>query len=198
LADVDKSGIGRPLRAHLRDSTRTIHARLDQSVSRSDWTRPTAYARFLASQLEAREPVEQWARRHCPPQLRPPETSTLLREDLHDLECDIAGVGGTPFALPEGSDPLGLAWAIAGSQMGNRAMLAQLRKAGREHGGESGGLPVRFLSDPRMDGFWRSILPYLKREVVQEAARPAISAALAVFARFEEAFTGHHVRSAAA
>ena len=192
MAHVEKSETERTLRAHLQASTRDVHDRLDASVSSLGLAQREQYARFLGNQLKAREPIERWAANAMAEAIRPPETAALLRADLRDLESEVPEAGGHSFALPEGADPIGLAWAIAGSLMGNRSMLGHLRKTGSVRDG----LPVRFLSDPRMADFWRSIVPLLREEVTIEAAKPAIEAALAVFAHFEDAFAGGEANSA--
>jgi len=194
VADVGTTEIKTSLRSQLRSSTSGIHERLDRSVSGADLLHPVGYTRFLTCQLTARDAIEDWADLHCPALLRPPSTSELLRKDIADLARDLGddasseALGGysTPFALPAQSDPIGLAWAIAGSHMGNKAMLARLRKAEVSHGRPP--MPCRFLADARMTGFWRALLPRLEEPCSAAQAEPAVRAAHAVFARFEEAF----------
>ena len=187
-------GSKRSLRAHLKDSTQKVHDDLDSAVSPASWTTPQEYALFLKQQLEARQPIERWADENCPIAIRPPDTAALLVEDLADLGLSCDEATRPAFALPLQSDPIGLAWAIAGSQMGNKVILAKLKKANSPEAQ----LPVRFLSDPRMGPFWRSILPYLEKEMTLEQAQPAIMAALSVFARFRDAFAPHQLESDAA
>ena len=210
MAERANTGEERPLRAHLQAGTRTVHDRLDRSVADLDFLRFASYARFLACQLEARDGIEEWADRHCPGLLRPPCMTGLLRADLADLATDPAGgmdedsesawAGGhtlspalaRPFVLPAGADPLGLAWAVAGSHLGNRAILARMR--GAIAAGTRPALPSRFLADTRMTGFWHRLLPRLQDRMSAEQADPALAAARAVFARFDQAFTSPGAR----
>jgi len=178
-----------PLRALLQAGTSDVHDSLDQSVAGLDLLRLADYHGFLARQLAARDGIEDWADQHCPALLRPPSVSGLLGEDLAELEQLDGGAWEgaaelailAPFALPAGADPLGLAWAIAGSHLGNRAILVRMRKAGA-----SAALPCRFLADGSMTAFWQRLLPRLQEPV--RDAEPALVAARAVFARFEQAF----------
>lgn len=196
MENLRRTGPRAPLRAQLQAGTRAIHDQLDRSLENLEFSRPADYARFLAQQLEARDAIEEWADRDCPALLRPPSTTFLLRQDLAELARDFplgsaCAERGSPgrigrFVLPEGADPLGLAWAIAGSHMGNRAILARLRKAAVGAGPAE--LPRRFLADTRMTGFWHRLLPRLQDSVTPDQAEPALAAARAVFARFEQVF----------
>jgi len=76
--------------------------------------------------------------------------------------------------------------------MGNKAMLVRLHKAEASQG--SAPMPCRFLSDARMTGFWRALLPRLEEQCSASRAEPAIRAAHAVFARFEQSFVSDPVR----
>ncbi|GGD65292.1 hypothetical protein GRI62_11415 [Erythrobacter arachoides] len=142
-----------------------------------------AYAAFLANQLAAREGVERWAAHHCPPDLAPPEVTPLIVADLQDLGSTIIPATSAPFALPAGSDAIGLAWVVAGSHLGNRAMLARLRR-------EAPGAPVAFLADERMQQFWKQLRPRLAAAVSPAEAERAAIAAEAVFDHFLAVFAG--------
>ena len=170
------------LREGLRAATRDAHDSLDAGVSGADLARPAEYAAFLQAQLAARLPVERWLATHCDADLRPPATVPLLLDDLHAL--------GRPFSLaparfdpPADADPLGAAWSIAGSSLGNRAMLAHMRKAG------AADLPTAFLSDAAMTTFWTSLRPLLDRPARPGELARASAAARAVFACFTNAFS---------
>ncbi len=191
VAYLQNIGSKLPLRVHLQAGTRTIHDRLDLAAPAAELGHAAGYARFLARQLAARAAIDEWAGQHCPALLCPPPTTALLRADLAELAGGWA-IGGRPpppareaFALPGRADPLGLAWAIAGSHLGNRAILARMRKAAVPG---SPSLPVRFLADWRMGDFWRCLLPRLSEPVSATFAAPALAAAGAVFSRFELAF----------
>lgn len=147
-----------------------------------------AYADFLAIQHSARTPLERWADEICPADMVPPAQCAILAEDLASL--------GRPLPEPAGLEPPetvdwhGFAWALAGSSLGNRAMLVRRRKV-------SAGGPDRFLSDPAMPQYFRELLPTLARPATPEIEEGAIAAALAVFATFDEALHLHGERFAA-
>ena len=140
---------------------------------------PADYALFLRMQLAARAPIERWAAVHCEETLRPPASAPLLRADLAQL-----GVAGSlpesQFQPPEGAHPLGLAWAIAGSHLGNRALLTRLPGRGAH-------LPTAFLSDPHLPVFWKYLQPQLEIPAVDAPSVGALAMAEAVFACFTRA-----------
>ncbi len=187
-SSVDGFGT-QPLRTFLKQRTAASHERLDRSVDALVLAEPGDYARFLHLQLAARAPIERWAARHCPPDLRPPETADLLREDLRGLGTGVTGPESR-FEPPPAADPLGLAWAIAGSHMGNRAMLVGLTRAGAQ-------LPCAFLADPRMGVFWSALRPRLEAPANPASAAHALDAAEAVFACFALALSACQPRKVA-
>ncbi len=168
------------LRVCLRRATDTAHTTLDRTLADFDLTQPRDYARFLAIQLSARAPVETWCDRYAPAELSPPKQAQLLRADIADLEQVRAdGLSGTGAVLEAGLEPLAVAWVIAGSSLGNRAMLAGLRKSG------ASSLPVRFLSDPEMTRFWNSLKPLVERPSSQFDTVSMAASAHAIFALFQ-------------
>lgn len=199
MAYLQTIGSKLPLRAHLQVGTRTSQDRLDRSASASELLRPAGYARFLACQLAARNGIEDRADRHSPPQLRLPVVTALLRANLAELAGERTG-GGRPsnsplagFVLPTATNSLSVAWAIAGSFLGNRALFARLRKAAAPGSSSS---PQRFLTDMRMSAFWHRRLPRLQEPVSATLAAPAlVAAANAVLSRFELAFAPAEARS---
>lgn len=168
---------GETLRHHLRERTRARHDRLDARMSESGLSSPGAYSRFLSTQLAARAGIEDWCRHYCPPELCPPLQCEIIRSDL-----DALGTGPHEQALPfrpgTAIDPIGVVWAIAGSSLGNRAILAQLRKAGAQH------LPTTFLADPAMPAFWNRLRPQLDEPASPDVVASAIAGALDVFDHF--------------
>jgi heme oxygenase (biliverdin-IX-beta and delta-forming) len=147
------------------------------------------YALFLQLQLAARAPIERWAQQHCGPTLRAPESVPLLLDDLARLRV-AERLPKSTFAPPAGAHPLGLAWAIAGSHLGNRVQLAVLTRSGAD-------LPTRFLADPRVVTFWRDLRPQLEAPAAETPANGALLAAEAVFACFLRALDGGAGRLAA-
>lgn len=161
------------LRQVLRDATSDQHDRLDARVTAMDLTDPEDYRRFLLMQLMARAPVEAWLA-SCLPDA-PPPLAALLARDLEALGATLPAA--LPFAPPADADPLGACWAIAGSSLGNRAMLHHLTKSGQAEA-----LPTAFLADGAMATYWQGLKP--KLEAPASAHSGALAAAEAVFAAF--------------
>ncbi|AKH43863.1 heme oxygenase [Altererythrobacter atlanticus] len=180
----------RNLRASLKRACAEEHDRLDRMVSRLDLCSTTHYRQFLTMQLSARAPIERWALRHCPDTTRPPPMVPLLLEDLAELGEPFS-VPRRNFHMPDGADPLGMAWALAGSQMGNRAILTRMRKAGASTAA------TRFLSDDAMTGFWNRLRPTIEQAADPAQVNAASMAARAVFACFAEAAQAEQDRLAA-
>ncbi|MXP26173.1 hypothetical protein GRI39_09005 [Altererythrobacter indicus] len=162
---------------HLKQETRALHDLLDSRMSKLDLAVAEDYTAFLKIQLAARAPMERWARNDCPPHLRPPEQLPLLIEDLNAIGKPFS-LPNRQFSLPSGSNPLGFAWVVAGSHLGNRAMLADLEKR------NTSGLPTRFLADPRMIAFWRNLRPQLEQDTNDDTAAKSLEAAIATFRFF--------------
>lgn len=163
----------------LRTATRRAHDVLDASFAGDRLEDREAYGDFLTMQLRARLPLERWAAHHCPPTLRPPETTPEILQDLLALGRPIS-LRHSELVMPANADPRGLAWAIAGSHLGNRAMLHGLRKADVQ-------FPASFLADLRMAVFWKDLQPTLESRVSDTEAQRCVDAALAVFRCFEAA-----------
>ncbi len=147
-----------------------------------------SYAAFLAMQYRARRGIESWLGLHLP-DTAPPKQCALIAEDLASLGAtvpeDAPGV-----ELEQDDDPFGLCWVLAGSALGNRAMLVRLQRAEPE-------LPVRFLSDPEMMEYWRSLLPRLRQPHAPGADTGALRAARTTFAHFDAVASGSAMRKAA-
>lgn len=163
----------------MRTATREAHDALDEAMRMTGWNNRDAYGRFLQVQHAARLPLEEWAQTSCPTPLAPPQQTGLIERDLSDL--DLAPPDReNAFSLPAGADPLGFAWAIAGSSLGNRAILQEIGRLG------ANGWPSAFLGDPGMTAFWTKLKPRLEAPVPSELAHSASKAALAVFEHFRK------------
>jgi len=173
----------------LRRETAASHERLDGAITVLELGDPADYALFLRMQLAARAPIERWAARHCEESLRPPESVPLLRADLATLGV-LAPQPESRFEPPLNAHPMGLAWAIAGSHLGNRALLAGLPNGRAE-------LPTAFLADPRLPEFWKRLRPRLDVNAAEAPAEGALAAAEAVFACFTRALGACEGRLAA-
>lgn len=176
------------LRQVLKTRTRDLHERLDASVGSAALGDADNYAAFLAVQYSARAPIEQWAATDLGTDLRPPATSALIADDLAALGCPRPPEQA--FTFPAGADPRGLAWALGGSSLGNKAMLVERRRAG--HTGAD-----RFLSDPSTAAFFRRLLPHLEQPVSADEADAAVAAAEAVFLTFLAAASHASLKAAA-
>lgn len=171
------------LRLHLRAATMAAHDLLDDTMqAASGWQSLADYARFLSLQHAARAPVEAWLDAHAPAALRPPVQTPLIARDLAMLGQDLPPPAAS-FAMDmdgEG-EALGAAWVLAGSALGNKAILKQMRRASASEGCE---WPAAFLGDEAMLAFWQDLRPRLQQPASAAAASAAASAASAVFAHF--------------
>lgn len=159
------------------------HDLLDHAMqAASGWQTLADYARFLSLQHAARAPVEAWLDAHAPAELRPPAQTPLIARDLAALGKALPRPAAT-FAIEEDSEgeALGAAWVLAGSSLGNKAILKQMRRASAAHGG---GWPAAFLGDEAMLVFWQGLRPRLESPASAAQASAAASAAEAVFAHF--------------
>lgn len=136
------------------------------------------YAEFLRIQHSARRGIEAWLAAHGGTDT-PPAQTPLIAQDLNRLGAAFPA-RHAPFAPQGGVDPLGVCWVLAGSSLGNRAILARLRKSGLT-------LPVAFLSDSRMPGYWRSLRGELERPCGRPGEDAVLAGAQAVFAHFHAA-----------
>lgn len=163
------------LRQGLRRMTGALHDVLDRTLGAAALDGPAGYAAFLATQYAARCGIEAWAGAALPRGLRPPAVAHLIAQDLAAL--GEPSPPAMPFRFPDGAHPLGLAWALGGSALGNRAMLARLREAGIAKG-------TRFLSDRALARYFTGLLPELEQPAAPELLEAAGSAAEAVFETF--------------
>lgn len=164
------------LRDELRNSTKQCHDALDAAVR--PWALGEDYLTFLHVQFEARLPFEDWLDSNAPAGLKPPAQTPLLLADIEQSGGSRSFDGGGQACQLTPASFLGVAWALAGSSLGNRAMLARRRKL------DLAG-PVSFLSDAAMTEYWTSLLPLLDQRVDRAEFGPVQAGALAVFARFQ-------------
>ncbi|GMN13830.1 hypothetical protein [Altererythrobacter sp. MTPC7] len=157
------------------------------------------YRTFLQVQYAARRPVEDWLATYEMSIPVPPAMSPLIAADLGESGETLANPqGGTvpAFYPTAGADPLGAAWVLAGSSLGNRAMLADL--------GKRDALPaaVRFLSSPDMVAYFAELRRAIEVPCPDPAdASAAIAGAAACFGHFRavcEAMLPARIREMAA
>jgi heme oxygenase len=151
------------LRLHLRAATMAAHDLLDHTMqAASGWQNRDDYARFLALQHAARAPIEAWLEHHAPADLQPPRQTPLIAADLATLKTAVPPAAAA-FALPDDAaqtsgGALGAAWVLAGSALGNKAIL-KLR-------------------------FWHGLRARLERPAAPAEGAAAAAAARAIFAHF--------------
>lgn len=162
------------LRQVLTERTETLHHALDSVLGEAALDE-MGYADFLARQYAARSPIERWAEANLDGDILPPATSPLIAADLTELGGQLPTEEA--FAFPAHGDPLGLAWALGGSALGNKSLLAQRRRSGL-----SG--PQRFLGDSATAAYFGRILPKLSQATDERGADAAVAAAEAVFRTF--------------
>lgn len=178
------------IRQALREATASAHAQLDTSTANRDLADPREYAEFLQLQFVSRVCIEAWVEECAPPALQCPSQTALIAADLVELGRPQPEIPHKTFSAPA-AGALGVAWALGGSSLGNRAMLAGLRK-------REALLPVRFLADEAMPAFFSRLRRTIEQPGAGYADLPAaITAAHAVFARFIEADTALALKQAA-
>ncbi len=185
------------LRQTLREATANAHDLLDGTMrAASGWSTLEDYAHFLSLQYAARVPVEAWLEASAPDDLCPPPQSTLIAEDLDQLGCKLPkpharfepkGVAHTGARRDDETarcEALGAAWVLAGSALGNRSILAEVRRTAQANGAKD--WPTRFLGDPAMLEFWKRLRIELENGAEMEAVEVASLAASHVFEHFIE------------
>lgn len=159
--------------------------------SASGWASRADYIRFLELQYGARKPVEDWLAARAPAHFLPPAQTPLIARDLTAMQvpvCDKAP--RAPFEPPVPSDAsvLGAAWVLAGSSLGNRTILKELKRMNASQGEF---WPSAFLADPAMLAFWQRLRTRIERPVREAEANAARIAAERVFAHFINHASGH-------
>ncbi|MEM1196162.1 MAG: biliverdin-producing heme oxygenase [Pseudomonadota bacterium] len=180
------------LRHTLRGATASAHDLLDGTMrAASGWSNREDYARFLSLQFAARVPVEGWLARNAPDELNPPPQAPLIAQDLADLGSPVPAQEAL-FEFSTGADPaqstakraeaLGAAWVLAGSSLGNRAILAEVKRTAKQ--AQQSDWPSRFLGDTGMLAFWKKLRNELEDRADMEEVELATRAATAVFDHF--------------
>jgi heme oxygenase len=170
------------LRYRLREATARAHDLLDDAMrAASGWKTPADYVRFLQLQHASRAPLETWLDRNAPVDLNPPHMTPLIAQDLAAMNAPLPWAG-QPFSPPfqDRDAVLGAAWALAGSALGNRSILKEVRRTGGP--GES--LSVAFLGDPEMIAFWGRLRRRIEGTGGNEQLANASAGAAAVFDHF--------------
>jgi heme oxygenase (biliverdin-IX-beta and delta-forming) len=177
------------LRIHLRAATMAAHGLLDRTMqAASGWRTLADYARFLALQYAARVPVEHWLACHAPRELRPPVQTPLIAQDLTALGIELpAPASPLRLAGRAESEAIGTAWVLAGSALGNRSILMQMRRASAAASPDGEPWPSAFLGNEAMLAFWQGLRSLIEQPASAIDADAAAEAASTVF----EHFTAH-------
>lgn len=172
------------LRDHLRGATASSHDLLDTSMRpASDWCSRDDYANFLATQYAARFAIEQWLAEHAPEHLAPPAQTPLLARDLGVLGKVVSNPPNAFTLTYDGeATAIGVAWVLAGSSLGNRAMLHDMQRSLPE----GTDWPRDFLSSRAMTHFWNALRQKVEVPVSAKEADEATRAATKVFEHFLE------------
>ncbi|WP_322897740.1 biliverdin-producing heme oxygenase [Erythrobacter sp. T5W1-R] len=176
-------GPAEDLRLHLRAATMAAHDLLDHSMqAASGWQNRADYARFLTLQHAARAPIEAWLAEHAPVALQPPVQTPLIAQDLAALGLGLPSAAA-PFRMADegAGEALGAAWVLAGSALGNKAILKQMRRASAADGDD---WPAAFLGDETMLAFWQALRARLEQPASAAQSAAAAETARAVFAHF--------------
>lgn len=163
------------LRDYLRDNTASDHDTLDEAVSAINLADRRSYADFLRFQYAARAPIEDWLAARAP-DLELPAMAPLIARDLAAMGEPLPGA--ERFTFPAANGAIGIAWALAGSHLGNRALLIRMRKSGADR------FPTAFLGDETMRAAWQALLPQLEAPADRLECAQAATAASAVFRHF--------------
>ena len=173
-----KDSMGRTIRDYLKENTADSHDRLDEGLGAIVDGETPQYAMFLQIQYRARRGIEEWLSRRATDKSLPPPQSDLIARDLQELGSPLPA-DYPPFVLSENCDPLGVCWVMAGSSLGNRALLVRLTRRQAQ-------LPVAFLSDTAMTAYWRDLRPELERPHRSGEVDGLLLGAKATFDHFEK------------
>jgi heme oxygenase (biliverdin-IX-beta and delta-forming) len=171
---------GGSLRTHLRAATMAAHELLDHAMqAASGWQTRADYARFLSLQHAARAPLEAWLAAHAPTGLAPPPQNGLIAQDLAQLHTPLPAPAPLfTIGRPGPGAALGIAWVLAGSALGNKAIARQVARIG------GGTWPTAFLGDDGAMTFWQDLRARIEGPAAPDEAAGATRAAEAVFAHF--------------
>ena len=171
---VERTGDSPALREILRERTADEHERLDRGLSSLAFGTRAQYARFLSIQYAARHGIERWLETRGRND-RLPAMTPLIAADLDALGCALPET--LAFDAPKFGDAIGASWVLAGSSLGNRAILSRRNKLGL-HG------PNDFISDRTMPQRFKELLVRLAQPVAETQSRASVLSAKAVFSHF--------------
>lgn len=169
------------MRFDLRRNTAALHDSIDAAFGKLDLADRGDYARFIqAHRLAARAAEAQLA--DCP-LVADTHLSALLEKDA--AAFGLAQDDFVPPALARPQHPLGIAYVLLGSRLGNR-----LIQRGDYWGKEApdAGRSDHYLADRSHEAHWRTLVAQLDALGPDDEERRAIEkGAAATFAAFEQA-----------
>lgn len=168
------------VRTLLRKQTRQAHERVDALFSQLCLAERQDYIRFLSSHCMAYEILESLFETKLAADIRPPSMAPLLESDLHRL--GVAEAGTVPWFPTGDLNPLGAAYVVAGSHLGNKTLRAQWQATKDPQVSAAGG----YLTSSVMAMYWPSLLRRLATErPSEEELVDIICGANAAFSVFE-------------
>ena len=170
------------LREVLKAETRAAHDRLDRMSAAMPLSGNADYAAFLQAQGSARHAFERAFATTAPFGLAAPPLQTPAV--AADLSClgQVEPSAAPAVHLADPFEALGAAWVIAGSSLGNRAMLAARRKAGLTTANA-------FFEDRQMPAYFGRVITALQADFALTQAAAILNGAHGAFAVFENAFS---------
>lgn len=172
------------MRFDLRRETAPLHEQVDAAFGALDLEQRADYRQFIQAHRLAARAAERW----IDGAQDVPETrlSRLLEQDADAL--DLPEDDWQPDALTGDQHPLGIAYVLLGSRLGNR--LLQRGEYWAKHA-QHGSRSDHYLSDRTHEQSWRALVDHLGKLDPDESERAAImTSAAATFAAFQEAL--HH------
>lgn len=176
------------MRFDLRRETASLHDDVDAAFGSLDLATHDDYRRFVQAHRLAARAAERHL--HGAPNLPSIALSPLLERDAAAL--GLPADDWTPPALEGPQHPLGIAYVLLGSRLGNRMLQrGEYWAKDAPHGSRSD----HYLGDRAHEASWRALLERLGSERPGDDERAAIvNSASATFAAFEQALA--HVRKA--
>lgn len=172
------------LRDDLRATTQPMHDRLDRRVANLDLAKRADYARFLAFHYIALRAIYPAIADFARTQLGvvPPPHLQMLERDLAAMGHNIAGLPA--LDCPQGINPVGATYVVAGSRLGLAAMVKGASFACANDHENS------FVTDRDGLKLWQALLRWMDGHSHNVAEREHIRmGAIATFGLFETALS---------
>ena len=167
------------LRDYLRQEPEADHRKIDTAFGQLDLTKPNDLAHFLRAHFLALSLLEPFLRNAAE---LPPMDSRL-----HLIQADLVILGDRCPELPAREvaalHPLGAAYVVAGSSLGQRVLRRHWARSGDPDVRQAG----RFLGDDSLTPYWKALQSELAQPSHERPDTPAIlEAARRTFALYED------------